>query len=175
MTDTNAVDDQDIIPPHGFIHKPSPLWPPRPKPESGYTRVVPTKTNPPPQPGHADTLKPSAEEVASRVEQEAQQASECGENVHASDLQDDPKEVPSQKEMLAESESTAGGSTSPKGPTRLGMKQDSEVNDADIDYWEPKPPKVLMEDPSARPWELRAQIQLYATTEYVVGQFCCLQ
>lgn len=31
--------------------------------------------------------------------------------------------------------------------------------------WEPKPPKVLMEDPSAVPLELRSQIQQYATNE----------
>ncbi|KAH8113227.1 lipase/esterase [Phellopilus nigrolimitatus] len=31
--------------------------------------------------------------------------------------------------------------------------------------WEPKPPKILMEDPSTTPLELRSQIQLYATNE----------
>lgn len=38
-------------------------------------------------------------------------------------------------------------------------------SDYDIDFWEPKPPKVLMEDPEAVPLELHAQIQMYATTE----------
>lgn len=43
------------------------------------------------------------------------------------------------------------------------VKEDAE--DYDVEFWEPKPPKVLMEDSDAVPLELRAQIQLYATTE----------
>jgi hypothetical protein len=41
----------------------------------------------------------------------------------------------------------------------------TDGEDPDIDLWEPKPPKVLMEDPSAVPLELCSQIQQYATTE----------
>lgn len=37
--------------------------------------------------------------------------------------------------------------------------------------WVPKPPKVLMEDPNTTPLELRSQIQLYATNEYVLQNF----
>ena len=43
--------------------------------------------------------------------------------------------------------------------------QDESSPDYDPDFWEPKPPKVLMNDPNARPLELRSQIQLYATNE----------
>ncbi|PIL36933.1 hypothetical protein GSI_00623 [Ganoderma sinense ZZ0214-1] len=53
----------DIIPPHGSIHKPSTLWLVHPKPEGGYTRVIPTRTKPPPQPGRADKLKPPIQEA----------------------------------------------------------------------------------------------------------------
>lgn len=35
----------------------------------------------------------------------------------------------------------------------------------DIDRFEPKPPKVLMDNPDAVPLDLKSQIQLYATTE----------
>lgn len=44
----------------------------------------------------------------------------------------------------------------------------SIADDHDIDLWEPKPPKVLMEDPASVPLELRSQIQQYATTEYAI-------
>ena len=138
-----------------------------PKPEGGYTRVIPTKTKPPPEPGHADTLKPSASEALERKEERMQQTSRWGEEVHASDLQDDPKEVMSQHEMVSsgEPDATRGGVT----PEVRRSSPDSVPEDAeaDVDYWEPKPPKVLMQDPNVTPWELRAQIQLYATTEYV--------
>lgn len=36
-----------------------------------------------------------------------------------------------------------------------------------LDFWEPKPPKVLMKDPKEKPLELRSQIQFYATNECV--------
>ncbi|KAI0772028.1 alpha/beta-hydrolase [Trametes elegans] len=157
--------ETDIIPPHGFIHKPSTLWPVHPKPEGGYTRVVTTRTNPPPQPGHADNLKPDDEHIKDQVDQRSAQSAEKGEDVHAADLQDRPEEVLSQREMQDQ-----GGSkpAAPKLPQKsFASVGAEEKGDGDIvpDVWEPKPPKVLMEDPNATPLELRAQIQLYATTE----------
>jgi hypothetical protein len=53
-------------------------------------------------------------------------------------------------------------SNSTPSPSRV-----SDGHTYDIDFWEPKPPKVLMDDPAAVPLELRLQIQLYATTESV--------
>ena len=38
-------------------------------------------------------------------------------------------------------------------------------SEREAEKWEPKPPKVLMDDPEAVPLELRSQIQLYATNE----------
>ncbi|RPD66751.1 alpha/beta-hydrolase [Lentinus tigrinus ALCF2SS1-7] len=152
----------DIIPPHGFIHKPSPLWPVHVKPEGGYTRVVPTQTNPPPQPGHADKLKPDAGEVADQINQRLRQTFERGEEVHSADLKDFPDGAPPQREMqeqdCVDAENAATLTDTPE------PSQDLDT-DAAFEFWEPKPPKVLMQDPNTTPLELRAQIQLYATTE----------
>lgn len=41
-------------------------------------------------------------------------------------------------------------------------------HEEDLESWEPKPPKVLMENPHVVPLELRSQIQMYATTEYAL-------
>ncbi len=165
---------QDIIPPHGFIHKPSTLWPVHPKPEGGYPRVIPTKTKPPPQPGHADKLKPNTEEVVNQIRERLRQTMERGEEVHSSDLQDDPTEILSQKEMQSQGGvDVSHGATPPTDGSPTAGADDENTESANenldiaLDFWEPKPPKVLMEDPNAVPWELRAQIQLYATTEYV--------
>ncbi|KAF9076850.1 hypothetical protein BDP27DRAFT_1254731 [Rhodocollybia butyracea] len=128
----------DIIPPHGFLAKPSTLWPVDPLPPSGG-RVCPTKSNPPPEPGHADTLLPSKKRVQiERIDHTAGPVQSQEEMLHHPDDQND---------------SEASGSSSADG------------EDPDIDLWEPKPPKVLMEDPNAVPLELRSQIQQYATTE----------
>ncbi|KAJ7714315.1 alpha/beta-hydrolase [Mycena maculata] len=55
--------ETDIIPQHGFLAKPSTLWPVDPLNEA---RVVPAKRGPPPDPGHADQLRPTK----ARVEEE---------------------------------------------------------------------------------------------------------
>ena len=52
-------------------------------------------------------------------------------------------------------------------PGSVRVKEDMDRHD--VDYWELKPPKVLMENPNAVPLELRSQIHLYATTEWVDG------
>ncbi|TFK22340.1 lipase/esterase [Coprinopsis marcescibilis] len=58
----------DILPLHGFLAKPSTLWPLEPIPFVG-PRVAPSETNPPPKPGHTDTLKPTEERL--RIAKEA--------------------------------------------------------------------------------------------------------
>ena len=123
--------------------------------------MVPTKTKPPPEPGHADTLKPDVEEAADRAARLERQTAELGKEVHASDLRDVPGQVGSQQDMLSSGDVNAGE----KIYSSKASVSSEPTSDADLDYWEPKPPKVLMEDPNATPWELRAQIQLYATTE----------
>jgi hypothetical protein len=47
--------------------------------------------------------------------------------------------------------------------SNTNVKEDADAYD--IDLWEPKPPKVLMNNSDAVPLELRAQVQQYATTE----------
>ncbi|KAJ7904704.1 Alpha/Beta hydrolase protein [Mycena olivaceomarginata] len=65
--------ETDIIPQHGFLAKPSTLWPVDPLPtEDG--RVGPSTNNPPPDPGHADQLKPSK----ARLEEESSAAHKDG-------------------------------------------------------------------------------------------------
>ncbi|KAH9844100.1 alpha/beta-hydrolase [Rhodofomes roseus] len=203
----------DIIPPYGFIHKPSPAWPIHSLPdENGRARVIPTQTNAPPRPGHADTLQPSRSRVASQADKIAEQAAVECKQVQSKDLKDD--HVGSQEEMLRKAEGTPPEPSSPakadsqsvkpespfgapsngvmepivdedvnsaaedKAPKGEGNKdpeatsQTERANDGQDesgpeydDFWEPKPPKVLMDDPHARPLELRSQIQLYATNE----------
>ncbi|KAJ7129477.1 Alpha/Beta hydrolase protein [Mycena epipterygia] len=127
--------ETDIIPQHGFLAKPSTLWPVDPVPR-GDGRVVPTKNDPPPQPGHADQLRPTK----ARVEEE--RAEDAVENDH--------------------SPIHRATSTSETPSSNAGFADD---DDYDVDHWEPRPPKVQMTDPNAVCLELRSQIQLYATTE----------
>ncbi|KAJ7683981.1 hypothetical protein B0H17DRAFT_1169866 [Mycena rosella] len=118
---------QDIIPQHGFLAKPSTLWPVDPLPK-GEGRVVPSKNEPPPEPGHADQLQPTEARIEEEKAAEGRQPSQTRRETSTSSLR-------------------------------------SGEEDYDIDHWEPRPPKVQMNDPDAVPLELKSQIQLYATTE----------
>ncbi len=138
----NSDNLQDIIPPYGFLAKPSTLWPVDLLPSS-TGRVRTTISNSPPKPGHADTLKPSVE----RLEKETAK------------VDADRQGVQSQDAMLRDGrpESPLPHEPNEAGPSKI------QYNEA----LEPLPPKVLMKDPNATPLELCSQIQLYATTEYV--------
>ncbi|THH11723.1 hypothetical protein EW145_g464 [Phellinidium pouzarii] len=126
----------DIIPPHGFIHKPSLVWPVSARAgEDG--RIAKTDTLPPPKPGHADTLQPDDKRIKQSLN-----------NLAASN-------VP-QSEMMSRAEEADKTSPSP-----LPLLQSKEK----VASWEPNPPKVLMDDPNKVPLELRSQIQQYATNE----------
>lgn len=98
--------------------------------------MKPATSEPPPKPGHADTLKPTTE----RVEEDNQ-----------SYETDDPQ---SQEQMLSHHTDTGAARTTA-----------NLASDAELAHWEPKPPKVLMKDPDAVPLQLQSQIQMYATTE----------
>ncbi|KAJ7781052.1 Alpha/Beta hydrolase protein [Mycena metata] len=124
--------ETDIIPQHGFLAKPSTLWPVDPLPTTDG-RVGPATNDPPPDPGHADQLRPTKD----RVKAEADDAADG-----------EPNEASSSK------------SGSPSSGAEL-----ADEDDYDIDFWEPRAPKVQMNDPNSVPLELHAQIQLYATTE----------
>ena len=115
---------KDIVPRHGFLAKPSTLWPNPTIPESGG-RVVPTMPNMPPPPGNPDTLKPSLERLQGKRDEGVD---DCSSNP--------------------------------------GIEPDSDEAELKrVRNWEPKPPKVLMENSNAVPLELRSQIQMYAPTE----------
>ena len=67
-------------------------------------------------------------------------------------------------------EETDAGATPKENETStptsyLKNSQIDDSGDFEVEYREPKPPKVQMRDPNATPLELHAQIQLYATTE----------
>ncbi|KAF8076580.1 alpha/beta-hydrolase [Lyophyllum atratum] len=145
--------DKDIIPIHGFLAKPSTLWPMDPL--KGEARVVASKYNPPPEPGHADTLKPSKDRFS-----EAESRDDVSAAVEI---------IQTQAEMLhegAKADTTRiQDNTEISRPPSSQKTAEEDKDDYDIDLWEPKPPKVMMGDPDAVPLELRSQIQLYAATE----------
>ncbi|KAF5387616.1 hypothetical protein D9615_000559 [Tricholomella constricta] len=149
---SQSFETWDIIPQHGFLAKPSTLWPVDPLPQ-GPGRAVPSKSNPPPKPGHCDTLKPSKSRVS--------------EAAHTDNITTNEGRIHTQLEMLHEHSSVSAGQGDGRRPFRHPSRKHGEedADDYDVDFWEPKPPKVLMEDSNAVPLELRSQIQLYATTE----------
>ncbi|KAF9534722.1 hypothetical protein CPB83DRAFT_211167 [Crepidotus variabilis] len=151
----------DIIPQHGFMARPSTLWP-IPTVAEGGERVTQTVTNEPPKPGRPDTLKPSKSrvknEVAGDVYGSGGRVKSQGAMLDSEDMVNSDEEIPN-KEAKASSVSTPQASNS-----TLQRSKQLETPD-DYDQWEPKPPKVLMQNENAVPLELRSQIQMYAPTE----------
>lgn len=131
--------------------------------------VVTTETNPPPVPGHADELKPSLERdrLAEALPQE----------------QLSPDEVPTQTSMMVLTGTIESPDWVDDVNTEMDRAREAEVESPkeehpppgpiletfsrpdSIEEYEPKPPKVLMEDPDDTPLELQSQIQIYATNE----------
>ncbi|KAI0082430.1 alpha/beta-hydrolase [Panus rudis PR-1116 ss-1] len=148
----------DIIPPHGFVHKPSPLWPIASRQEDG--RAQRTRTNLPPDPGYADTLRPSMGRLSEQIEKRLERSNQEGRSVHTGELSE--TNVGSQADMLRRAPTT-NDRTSP--PHTSNSAEGDPNYDLAVNYWEPKPPKVLMNNHQETPLELRAQIQLYATNE----------
>ena len=149
------------------------LWPVRPLADEQNPRIRKTQTNAPPPPGHADTLDPSP----ARVEQQDALRHEAGQSgISPSEVEarhTDVSEPKPQREMLCDAGidggESAGNAASDSGQTthvntpKEGEKD--EVSEDDLDRWEPKPPKVLMEDSNDVPLEVLSQIQQYATNE----------
>ncbi|KAK0191165.1 alpha/beta-hydrolase [Armillaria mellea] len=123
--------DTDIIPSHGFLAKPSTLWPVDLVPPKGG-RIQPTKSKTPPEPGHADTLKSSVSCLQHEQRRNEQLQSDAP-NAHITD------------------QGRHG-----EGDLSKGLLHDD---------FQPKPPKVLMDNKGDVPLEIKSQIQLYATTE----------
>ncbi len=123
-------------------------------------------------------MKPDDNRVADQVDQRLEQSVERGQDVHADDIQDKPEDILSQQEMEKVGDGEAPNARSKSGdgsetPTSDAEKHKCQDPNHDLaeEFWEPKPPKVLMEDPNATPLELRSQIQLYATTEFVYASY----
>ncbi|THH16438.1 hypothetical protein EW146_g4194 [Bondarzewia mesenterica] len=176
--------DTDIIPPHGFIHKPSTTWPVDPIPLGGRVHVMETMNTPPP-PGHADNLTPgqdrlSAQHVVNQAQKEDKLVGQVmmgGTRREGGFLSQDEKLKILKVRASPETGEGRGLGVSmdeeceTNGPTGSGDQHEEDCglsDDEDLEKWEPKPPKVLMEDPDATPLELRAQIQQYATNEQLV-------
>ena len=124
--------------------------------------VATTETNPPPVPGHADETKPSPkrDHIAEALPQEL--------------LPQD--KVPTQASMVkltnviesADWVDTMNTEADRANRVQVEHPPGIETSDArslSIREHEPKPPKVLMENPDDVPLELRSQIQIYATNE----------
>ena len=124
--------------------------------------VTTTETNPPPVPGHADETKPSSkrDHIAEALPQEL--------------LPQD--KVPTQASMVnltnivesadwVDTVNTEADSASRVQAEHLPGIETSDVRPPSIREHEPKPPKVLMENPDDVPLELQSQIQIYATNE----------
>ena len=141
-------------------------------PKEGRARAVPTQTNPPPKPGHADTLQPSSERADEQLAERLVAGKERGRPADTEELKEE--HVEDQAVMLSRrgDETEKGGSLDASSysakdvPTPL-ERDGKTLEFESLDFWEPKPPKVLMKDPNDRPLELRSQIQLYATNECV--------
>ncbi|TFK55444.1 alpha/beta-hydrolase [Heliocybe sulcata] len=171
----------DIIPSHGFMAKPSLVWPVDPLSPPGG-RVIRTKTNPPPKPGHADNLKSddghaeapaedgvesqrqmlaSGKDVVSPGLSSSSEQSQSGSGSRQEEHSRDGRpEEPNAEESHGNGRQEAGSSSQVDGEADAGA-----TDDDDTDLTEPKPPKVLMHNPEETPLELRAQIQIYATNE----------
>lgn len=116
--------------------------------------------NPPPEPGHFDALRPSQERLDDAKTQVAK-----GEPV----VQDEAN-VGTQASMLRQ-DGAGRAKFDGKGKASPAPSINQSVKDGDVDgldIFEPRPPKVLMDDPDAVPLELREQIQMYSTNECVV-------
>lgn len=175
----------DIIPPHGFMNKPSVLWPMDPIKEGG--RVARVHSDPLLKPCHADT--PDAD---NNVTRDVPQVPPTDTGKHGDSTLVGSKQETSSSSALTvpqEKASLFGGKCNPAGrghgrrrnqnknPSNTmpidelvvnnghGASSDSIPDLDDINFWQPNPPKVLMKNPRDVPLELRSQIQHYATTE----------
>lgn len=176
----------DIIPPHGFMNKPSVLWPMDPIKEGGRVAHV-----------HSDSLlKPcyaNTPDAAKNVARDTAQVppTDTGKHGDSGSKQETPSGSASTvpPKFQEKASLSDGGKCNPAGrghgqgrnqnrnPSNTmpidelvvnnghGASSDSIPDLDDINFWQPNPPKVLMKNPRDVPLEIRSQIQHYATTE----------
>lgn len=132
---------------------------------------MPTQTNPPPPPGHADQLDPDPERLEERAEvkEQAQREGRDIEEVQAEKEARDGnlEEVMSQEEMVEKAKMDESPSASPEIEAKTSMEKSSngfgeqgtsssiakdkeaeedreeDTDTEEIEKWEPKPPKVV--------------------------------
>jgi hypothetical protein len=96
-----------------------------------------------------------------------QKSYERDQPVAAGDLQE--PDVKTQEEMMShdddEKDNAPGRAEASRWSDQQAIRDSDPQYDEILSCWEPKPPKVLMNDPNDSPLELRSQIQLYATNE----------
>lgn len=129
-------------------------------------RVVPTVTKDPPKP-KSDTLK-STPSSAERT-RKGSNVYGPGEIVNTHQMLDACSSPDSPKEICDHNQVSFFFS-SPGSRARIKLIEGTKTisdEDHDVNYYEPKPPKILMENPNTTPLELRSQIQMYAAMECV--------
>ncbi|CAE6500723.1 unnamed protein product [Rhizoctonia solani] len=155
--------DTDIIPPHGFIHKPSALWPVPARPPSDGGRAPPSseenqderETGTMPIP--TDTGETSAarlrqmDESSEWVQRRKQQATEPSDVDNQDGVPISSTDEDTAKEQTSPDRNAFGGTTTPPDERRPQPANPQLV-------------KVPVE-PGQPPLELRSQIQVYATNE----------
>ena len=133
--------------------------------------VQPTETNPPPLPGHADGMKPSLKRdyVAEALPQGPLPQDEVptqASMIMLADIVESPDWVDAVNMEIDRARGVQVESplAIERPPSRPKSESFDDRSDS-IEEREPKPPKVLMEDPDDIPLELQSQIQIYATNE----------
>ena len=130
--------------------------------------VKATVTNPPPAPGHADETKPSSkrDEITEVLRQEPLPQDEVPSQASMMMLADIIESSDWVDDVNMEMGRASGIQTEPRTTAETSSDRPRFI-EAD----EPRPPKVLMENPDNVPLELRSQIQIYATNEYAYISF----
>lgn len=138
---------------------------------------MPATSNLPPKPGDADTLRPNKSTLQERTNKSSESSPATNGKIQSQE------EMLGNNEPIGDRDGSAGAASEgengdmhggqvnhSKDPGSSSVSANGQGDDSapyDIDQWEPKPPKVFMENPEAVPLELHSQIQLYATTESV--------
>ncbi|KAG0709807.1 hypothetical protein DFH29DRAFT_885883 [Suillus ampliporus] len=153
----------DIIPPHGFLNKPSVLWPVDPVGEQG--RVARVRSNALPKPGQANIPRPDKSVATEIVQVPPIDAEKHDDSMPPGSKQETSTSASSDVPVKSQEEARIfdRGKDDVNGNNGRGPSLDLIPDD--IDFWQPRPPRVLMKNPGDVPLELRSQIQHYATTE----------
>ncbi|KAG2060090.1 alpha/beta-hydrolase [Suillus hirtellus] len=175
----------DIIPPHGFMNKPSVLWPVDPIKEGGRVArahsdplLKPCRVDIPGSDKHitrhtaqvlpTDTEKESdSTPVGSKHQLSSNSVSSIPlESQHKSSFFDGGKcDLTGRGHGRSRDQNRNGSNTIPMDELAVNRGSVSIPDLDDIDFWQPNPPKVLMKNPRDVPLEIRSQIQHYAMTE----------